>query len=1084
MRLFRITLIFLFLVSAFAQANNNLLNSATLNGLSFRLIGPALTAGRISDLAIDPGNHKRFFVAVASGGVWYTDNGGTTFQPVFDNEGSYSIGCVTIDPNNPLVVWVGTGENNSQRSVSYGDGVYKSIDGGKSWTHMGLKQSEHIAKILVDPRNSDVVYVASQGPLWNSGGDRGLYKSNDGGATWKSILPVDEHTGVSDIVFDPRDPDVIYATTYQRRRHVWTLINGGPGSGIHKSTDGGKTWKELSKGLPSADMGRIGLAVSPANPDVVYAIVEAQHEQQGFYRSTDAGESWEKRNSYISGSPQYYQEIVADPVDVDRVYSLDTWTMVTVDGGKTFSKLGELYKHVDNHAWWIDPEDPEHMLSGNDGGLYESFDRGETWRFFPNMPITQFYRATPDNDLPFYNVYGGTQDNFTLGGPSRTTSANGINNRDWFVTLGGDGFKAQIDPENPDIIYSQYQYGGLARFDKKSGERIYIQPQSGKGEAPLRWNWDSPLIISPHNPARLYYAANILFRSDDRGNSWKAVSPDLTRQVDRNRLKVMDKVWSVDAVAKNNSTSFFGNIVSLDESPLQEGLLYSGSDDGLIQVSENGGDSWRKIEKVGKVPEMTYVSDLLASRHNASTVYATFDNHKMGDFKPYVYKSTDRGKSWTDISANLPANGTVYTIAEDHVDPNLLFAGTEYGAFFSSDGGKQWTQLKGGIPVIAVRDLEIQRRENDLVAATFGRGIYILDDYTPLRGLTEQKLQQQAGLFPVRKALMYMETVELGLPDKSFQGDDFYVAENPPFGAVFTYYLKEGLKTLKEERREQESKRKDNPYPGWDELRKEAREVSPEIILTVRNSDGNIVRRLEGPTAAGFHRVAWDLRYPPADPVSLKPFPKDNPFASAPMGPLAAPGRYTVSLEKKVRDNYEMLAGPVEFVTEPLNNATLPAPNLPELLAFQEKTAALQRAVLGASQVADEAANRINHLKKALFDTPADTRDLQKRLRQIELKMAGLLEELEGDRVVRGYSEPVAPSIISRVQEIVWGHWSSTSEVTETFRENYHIATEQFEEIWPQLKALIATDLVAIEKEAEALGAPITPGRMPEWKRE
>jgi len=532
-----------------------LLSAETFKGLALRNIGPAVTSGRVGDIAVPPGKRGTYYVAVASGGVWKTVNSGTTWEPLFDKEGSYSIGCVTIDPNDPLVVWVGTGENNSQRSVSYGDGVYKSMDGGRSWENVGLRESEHVAKILVDPRNSDVVYAAAQGPLWSSGGGRGLYKTTDGGRTWSPSLKISENTGVTDVWMDPRDPDVLYAAAYQRRRHVWTLVDGGPESAIYKSTDAGASWKKMTNGLPEADMGRIGLAVSPADPDVVYAVIEAAKEP-GFYRSRDAGVNWKKMSEYVSQSPQYYSEIVPDPRDVDRVYSMDTWMHVTQDGGETFKKVGEKYKHVDNHALWIDPDDTDYLLAGCDGGVYESFDRGATWSFKANLPVTQFYRVTVDNAEPFYNVYGGTQDNNTVGGPSRTTTAQGIVNSDWFVTVGGDGFETAVDPQDPNIVYSQAQYGALVRFDKRTGETVDIKPQEGKGEPPLRFNWDSPLMISPHSRTRLYFAAQKLFRSDDRGDSWRAVSPDLTAQIDRNELKVMGRVWSVDAVAKNASTSF------------------------------------------------------------------------------------------------------------------------------------------------------------------------------------------------------------------------------------------------------------------------------------------------------------------------------------------------------------------------------------------------------------------------------------------------------------------------------------------------------------------------------------------------
>ena len=616
-------------------------SEATFQGLKFRSIGPALTSGRIGDLAVHPDKNGTYYAAVSSGGVWKTVNAGTTWSPVFDTQGSYSIGCITMDPNNPQVLWVGTGENNSQRSVGYGDGVYKTLDGGNSWKNVGLKESEHIGMIWIDPRNSQLVFVAAQGPLWSAGDERGLYKTEDGGETWEKVLAISSNTGISEVLAEPGAPDTMYAVAYQRRRKVWTLLDGGPESGIYKSVDGGNSWNELTNGIPKSDKGRIGLAISPANPSVVYAVIEAAGEEGGFFKSTDRGQTWKKQSSYVTGSPQYYQELIADPVDVSRVYALDTYLMVSEDSGKTFSRLDGDNKHVDNHALWIDPDNNNYLLAGCDGGIYESWDRGENWHFKSNLPVTQFYRVATDNDLPFYNVYGGTQDNYSLGGPSRTTNVHGIANSDWLVTKGGDGFESQVDPDNPDIIYAQSQNGHLARFDKKSGERITIQPQPGENEEPLRWNWNSPLLISPHSGTRIYFACQKLFRSDDRGDSWRAVSGDLSRNLDRNRLPIMGRVQGVDSVAKNSSTSFYGAIVSLAESPLKEGLLIAGTDDGLIQVTANEGKNWTKLESFPGVPDRTYVSELEASFHDQNVIYAAFDNHKDGDFKPYLLKSTD-----------------------------------------------------------------------------------------------------------------------------------------------------------------------------------------------------------------------------------------------------------------------------------------------------------------------------------------------------------------------------------------------------------------------------------------------------------
>jgi photosystem II stability/assembly factor-like uncharacterized protein len=1060
------------------------MGSATFAGLRFRSIGPALTSGRVADIAVDPKNKKVYYVAAASGGVWKTENAGTTWTPLFDDQLSYSVGAVTLDPSHPLVVWVGTGENNSQRSVSYGDGVYKSVDGGKTWVNMGLRSSEHIARIVVDPRDGNVVYVAAQGPLWKAGGDRGLYKSTDGGKNWTAVLTVSENTGVNDVDMDPRNPDVLVASSYQRRRHVWTLIDGGPESAIYKSTDGGASWTKSTRGLPTGDVGRIGLARSPAALDVVYAIIEASGKNGGFYRSTDGGENWEKRSEYVSAGAQYYNEIVADPGDPNRVYAMDTYMMVTGDGGRTFEKVGETYKHVDNHALWIDPDDTEHLIAGCDGGVYESFDRARTWSFKANLPITQFYRVAVDNDVPFYNVYGGTQDNFSLGGPSRTTSAHGILNSDWFVTQGGDGFGTVVDPEDPEILYAESQHGGLVRFDRRSGEAITIQPQPGRGEEGLRWNWDSPILISPHSHTRLYFAANRLFRSDDRGNSWTPVSPDLTSRVDRNQLPVMGRVWGPDAVAKNSSTSFYGNIVALSESPLKEGLLYVGTDDGLIQTSDDGGARWTRTELPRVVPERTYVSRVTASSHDVDTLYAAFDNHKMGDFAPYLFKSVDRGGSWSSIASNLPA-GSVYVVVEDPVSRDLLFAGTETGVFFTIDGGGHWVQLKGGLPTIAVRDIAIQKREGDLVLATFGRGFYVLDDYSPLRQVDPKALQSEAILFPMKKSWMYMESRPLGLRDKAFQGDSFYAAENPPFGAVATYYLKDELLSLKDERRKEETRVEGEGgtlrYPGFSELRAEDREEPPAIVVTVKDATGKVVRRLEGPVTQGFHRVAWDFRFPDSRPTRLVDRPPDNPFVEAPIGPMVVPGSYVVSLAKRVDGVETPLGEPRTFEAQALGTASLPAEDKAALLEFQQETASLQRAILGAVRVADDTANRLALVTKAILQATSvdpgllqEARDLQNRLRDVDVA-------LSGDDTIRSRSEPTPPSIAERIDDVVSGHWTSTSAPTGTQHEAFRIAGAELTPVLENLRGLVETDLPALEKKLDAAGVPWTPGRIPRW---
>lgn len=1059
----------------------------TFSGLELREIGPALTSGRIIDLAVDPRDAHVWFVATAGGGVWKTTNGGTTFKPVFDGEKSFSIGCVTIDPHDSLVVWVGSGENNSQRSVSMGDGVYKSVDGGKSWKNVGLDKSEHIGKIVVDPRDSNVVYVAAQGPLWAPGGDRGLYKTTDGGKTWNRALNISENTGVSDVVLDPTNPDILFAAAYQRRRHVFTLIDGGPESSIQKSTDGGKTWTKLKDGLPKEDMGRIGLALAPHNPKVVYATIESTRKAGGIFVSKDGGSSWKKLNDY-NAQGQYYGEIFVDPNDDDRIYSADVWVRVSDDGGKTWRKLDEKWKHPDNHVVWIDPASSDHLIIGCDGGLYESFDRAESWSFKANLPVTQFYRVSADDALPFYSVYGGTQDNFSLGGPARTTDAKGISNADWYVTQGGDGFRSVPDPKDSNTIYAESQNGGLVRFDKRTGEILDIQPQPAGTMDPLRLNWDSPIIVSPHDSNRLYFAAQYLFRSDDRGSEWKPISPDLTRHINRDTLPVMGRVWGVDAVAKGASSSWYGNIVSLAESPLQEGLIYVGTDDGLVQVTEDGGKNWRKVDHFNGVPDVTYVSRLEASQHDANVVYAAFDNHNTGDYKPYVLKSSDRGKTWTSIAGDLPARGSAYALVEDRVDPKLLYVGTEYGLFVSQNGGSSWFQLKGNFPTVAVRDLWFQKRHDDLVIATFGRGFWVLDDVSPLRAMTPAIAANDATLFPTRDADLFVERAQYGLPGKSFQGGSFFTAPNPPFGAVFTYYLKDELKSRRKQRQESESKidqDKSNepghappPYPTLDQLRAEEREIEPAVVMIVSDEEGNVIRRVSGPAKAGFHRVAWDLRYPAPNPIELKE-PEADVFSPPPGGPLVAPGKYTVRVAKRIDGVETILGAPQTFNVVPLYLSIMKESDRAAVLDFQKKAAALQRTLMGAARVTQESLTRVQYIRRALDEIAGPDPKLLAKVNTIDASLRDINDQLNGDPILRRANEPFAPSLLDRVNTAVNG-LTTTAPPTATHREALTIAQQQTAPLLDRLHKVIEVDLADVEKQMNARGAPWTPGRIPQ----
>lgn len=1069
-----------------AEPKSGSIDSVLVSDFKFRSLGPALTSGRISDIAVNPENRNIWYIAVASGGVWKTVNAGITWKPIFDDQGSYSIGCITIDPHNQHTIWVGTGENNNQRSVGYGDGIYKSMDGGKSWKNMGLRNSEHIGNIIVHPENPDIIYVSAYGPLWSSGGDRGIYRSADGGKTWNNILFISENTGFNEIHMDPRYPNILYATAHQRRRHVFTYISGGPESAIYKSTDGGEQWIKLTTGLPKVDMGRIGMGISPVNPDYLFAIIEATDDKGGFYRSEDRGQSWEKMSDY-STSGNYYQEIFCDPVDIDRVYAMDTWFHVTDDGGKTFKMLGEKFKHVDNHAMWIDPSDNQHYLVGCDGGLYETFDAGKDWYYYANLPVTQFYKVSVDNEFPFYNIYGGTQDNFSMGGPTRTTNSAGIPNSDWYITNGGDGFESIADPDNPDIVYAQSQYGWLVRYDRKSGESLDIKPMEKEDGEAYRWNWDAPLIISPHSASTLYFAANKVFKSTDRGNTWEVISDDLTRQIDRNKLPVMGKVWSMDAVAKNKSTSIYGNIVSLEESPIQAGLLYAGTDDGLINISRNDGGDWEQAGTFPGVPPNTYVNCLLASQHTSDVVYAAFNNHKNGDFEPYLLKSNDNGKSWESIASGLPLRGSVYSVAEDHINPNLLFAGTEFGVFFSTTGGNSWTQLTGGLPTIAVRDIAIQKRENDLVLGTFGRGFYVLDDYSPLRTLNEQVLAKEAYIFPIKESWMFHESKPLGLRENSFQGSAYYTAENPPVAAIFTYYLQNDIPTLKDKRKEEEKTIADSgkliEYPSFESMRKEDDEVKPHLIFSIFDSQGNLVIKIKQKAEKGIHRVGWNYRYPAKTPVTLEAPAFDNPFSDPSTGPLALPGVYTVSLSKYEMGKVTELVPPTTFTIKTLQNSTLPAADKESLFRFQEDVSEFRRLVSGTAKTLEELNLKLKYYYEVVNNSSNISPGLMEDIVDLDMKLKVLNRKLNGDASLSQREFPVPPSISERVNIIVSGIWNSNSAPTNTQISSLKIAEDLFDKVYRDIREIIESDLIQIESILEEAGAPWTPGRLPDWKR-
>jgi photosystem II stability/assembly factor-like uncharacterized protein len=1046
---------------------------ATLSGIAFREIGPALVSGRVIDLAVNPNNYDEFFVAAASGGVWKTVNHGNTFTPVFDGQGSYSIGCVAYDPNNEHTLWVGTGENNNQRSVAYGDGVYKSLDDGKTWKNMGLKNSEHIAKILVKPGNSNVVYVAAYGPLWSEGGERGIYQSNDGGENWERILHVSDNTGFSDLWMDPRNSDVMYASAHQRRRHVWTYLSGGPESAIYKTTDGGKNWRKIMSGLPNTDLGRIALAVSPANPDVVYAMVEGFDEEHGgFYRSNNMGESWSRQSDYFT-SGNYYVELIPDPADENKVFSMDTWLHHTEDGGKTFKKTGEKSKHVDNHAMWIDPGNTGHWLVGCDGGLYETWDAANNWQFYQNLNITQFYRVAVDYDEPFYNVYGGTQDNNTIGGPSRTTNAHGTSNFDWYITRGGDGFEPAVDPTNPDIVYSQSQYGWLVRYNRKTGEKINIKPIERKGEDAYRWNWDAPLLISPHNPKRLYFAANKVFMSDDRGDSWNVVSEDLSQQIDRNKLKVMGTTWGPDAVALHKSTTIYGNLVVLEESPVTANLLYAGTDDGLIHRTSDL-KAWTKLSAFPGVPAGTYVNDILCDRFDEGTVYAAFNNHKNGDFKPYILKSTDRGNNWISIAGDLPERGSVYCIEQDPENKNLLFVGTEFGVFFTIDGGKKWVKISGGLPTIAIRDMEIQKRENDLVIASFGRGFYVLDDYSPLRSISDTS-GSAAHIFRIKDALAFNVTNPLGTRGKASQGESFFTAPNPPIGATFTYFLGEKPMTLQDQRRQAEKKiRKDKGdvgYPSFDELRNEDLELKPYLIFEIKDKNGKVVSRYkEEKVNKGINQSTWDFRLESTTPVELKESEVGR-YSSPDWGALALPGEYSVTIHQFLNGELTQLAGPENFRIKLLHESQISKPDYAALTRFIEELNEGRRQVMNTTEELKELKTTFNYIQNTVLKAPNADISILTELDRLNKSLNEISVALYGDGTKLKREAEAYPGIVFRVEVAAGNIFEHTEAPTQSEQRSFEVAMEEHAEVRASFEKA-KSEIAAISKKLKDAKAP------------
>ena len=1046
-------------------------NNSIYSGLKFRSIGPALMSGRISDIVIHPENENLWYVTAGSGGVWKTQNSGTTWEPIFDDQKSYSIGCISLDPQNPNIIWVGTGENVGGRHVAYGDGIYKSEDGGESWKNMGLKKSEHISKIIIHPKNSDILWVASQGPLWNKGGERGVYKSIDGGKSWTQTLGDKEWVGATDLLIDPRNPNMLYAATWQRHRTVAGYLGGGPGTAIYKSNDGGDNWVKLKNGLPTSNMGKIGLALSPQNPDVIYAAIELDRRTGAVYKSTNKGAKWTKMSDAVAGGtgPHYYQELYASPHNFDELYLADNYMQVSFDGGKTFTRMNESEKHVDNHAIAFKKTDKNYLLVGCDGGLYESFDKTKNWKFIDNLPLTQFYKIAVDDNEPFYNIYGGTQDNNTQGAPSRTDNIHGIRNSDWFIVLGGDGHQPATEPGNPNIIYAQWQRGNLNRHDRKTGENTNIKPLPEYGEKTERYNWDAPILVSPHDPKRLYFASQRVWKSNDRGDSWEAISEDLTNNIERlstpfyGTKQKWNNAWDVRAMSN------YSTITSISESPIEEGLIYIGTDDGNIQVTENGGKSWRKInfQKMNGLPKTAFVNDIKADIHDENTVYAVFDNHKFGDFNPYIYMSENKGSTWKKITSNLPDNTLLWRIVQDHINSNLFFLGTEFGVYFTNDKGKEWIKLDGGMPNISVRDIAIQKRENDLVLGTFGRGIYILDDYSALR--TFDKKEEKSKLFYPRDGYCYNQKRILGGSQKASQGDNYFVAENPPFGVEFTYYLNEKILSKKEIREKKEKKTETNQgivsIPDWETLEIEKKEIKPEIWLFIY-SDNYIIKKIKSKNIKGFNRVSWNLLSESKSIISSKNLNKEKE------GYMVSPGKYSAQLFKQVEGEFTSISEKVLFNVKQLTESSIMGSSISKKSEFKDDFYNSNENANNLFEDVQGLKTKIDMMLKAYERAASLDKNLLDLLLNNRNKVLDLQKKFGGSKVRKEIGE-------ENEYPTVWSYlWSVSSGANTTYgptklhKKNLDIANKMLLDIEMNYKK-IEKDIKPLEERLKNINAPI-----------
>jgi photosystem II stability/assembly factor-like uncharacterized protein len=1014
---------------AFAQGDDSSI-TATMSNLSWRSIGPANMGGRIADVEGVPGNANIVYVATASGGIFKTTNGGMSWTPIFDRQNTLSIGDIALEPGNPDVIWVGTGESAVRNSVGFGDGVYKSTDGGKTWKYLGLKDTNTISKIVINPKNPDIAYVAAIGHVWGPNDDRGIFMTTDGGKTWQKTLYIDNQHGASDLAIDPQNPNILYAAMWRFERRPWTFTSGSDKGGVFRSTDGGRTWNKVEKGLPKL-IGRIGLAVSPSNPDVVYAIAETK--EGTVYRSDDKGETFRqvsKQKDLVSRG-FYYTKIRVDPTDENKVYAVASLLFKSLDGGRNFSRISPS-THIDFHALWIDPLNPKRMWQGQDGGTAVSYDEGQSWEYVNNYPAGQFYQVFADNAEPFYNLSGGLQDNGTWVGPGRNREPTGIHNDDWRMISFGDGFYAVAHPDNPDLFLTESQGGNVVRTDMNNREQQLVIPFFGVGGAAendkVRFNWNAPLVLSPHDKNTVYLGGSTVFKSTDFGKTWTAISPDLTSG-NGERLKNAGG----PVAQENTSAEYYETVISVAESPVQHGMIWAGTDDGNLQMTADGGKSWTLLTKnVPNLPADSSVSHVEPSKTGANVAYVAFDRHKMDDYKPYVYKTTDGGKTFTNITGNLPANGYVHIVREDPRNTNLLYAGTEVGLYASWDGGRTWSELNlKNLPKVAVHDILVHPRDNDLILATHGRSLYVFDDATPIQQMSPEIMRGEGYVFDVRPGYRFSTRMtRYGVGDKIFRG------QNPPSGALITYYLKDKA------------------------------DEKAAVKMQILDQTGKTIYEAKNlPKEKGLNRIAWSLRQEGAR-LRRPPTGEQLEFAGPPQGPQVVPGTYKVRIlvgDKTIGErNVEVKMDPtVQVAPADLQTQYEMAIRLRDMVSpMNDGLRQIDSVKTQTDQIESVAKDRLGEM-------PAD---LTKSIADFKKRTTDVLSNLTVNQEDSNWAPSRYADQLSSLYFTVSG---GNSAPTPTMKENFEMLQKEFPNRIADINRFAGEDVVKFNQTLQKYGLPV-----------